>query len=216
MIVTYKYITVDYIKELRIICETLNFSSQFSDWICSSVENKEKYVAVVGEFIDDVLNGVSIGSSSSKWLRYKQEVAPSWILVRTERILSPTAGSAVYLKKMLILLASHFEKLGYFHVYFIRPLPKKDYTITRLVRMLSRILVMPPYTLFFETYIRTDAELLAAPLLFQSLIKKGVNVSEHPYVVVSAFLPNEWHGIVRHPKLIDNIQVVINITEEHP
>ena len=197
MEIIYRLLNIEDSDILLDFCRRANNTDRQTDRLQYCIKHPSKYFAIAAEFLDGVLNGISIGMTYSYWMRDEYERIPSWIILNTHRLSSPV-GILKFNDRFSILLSNHFEKLGYYHFYITRKLPKRAVTNTEFIKIISRGWVLDPYVPAVECIIKTVADFNCAPKLFRSMLPEGIEVNTNPQIAISAFLPNHLRGVNRH------------------
>lgn len=146
-----------------------NHSDELRDWLQKTLDDESRYSIICAEFIDNKLNAIIAACSWSYWMNAKNEHMPMWLGIRTDR-LQTTGLFNTFMDKLSTLVATHFERMGYFQHYIVRKLPKRFGDASDIARFTKRAWGQGPYVATVEHIIQNEDDYVMAPKLFKSMI----------------------------------------------
>ena len=146
-----------------------NHSSELTAWLQKTLDDESPYSIVCAEFVDGVMNAIIAACSWSYWMNANTEHMPMWLGIRTDR-LQTTEQFNTFMDKLSTLIATHFEKMGYFQHYIVRKLPKRFSSLNDIARYTHRAWGQGPYVPTVECVIQNENDYELAPKLFKTMI----------------------------------------------
>jgi len=188
MNVSYRYLTETDIPVLETFFEKSKTPKPAKEWMLWALRNKTERLVVIGEFVDEYLNGIVSGCTLSFLYNAQNELAPIWLAMRVDRLNLNPESFTVFMEKISRLLTLYFERLNYFSFYIVRRLPRKDISYNELAEMSSRGWAMKPYTTVIERVVRNKEDYDKLPLTFKKMIGEFIT----PVLVLFCTLDNEY------------------------